>query len=335
MVIVLYHREEETRRMFNQLERVTDNYSIIMIDNGFDDSEFIKKLNPLHYIKNTENTGTIKGINQGLELAEGKYVAVLCNDILIYDDEWLDHIIQFMERRTDVGLVGLGGWHVIEEDGSCVEDVYEVDRTGWRQDQPVWRLTEVAAIKGAGWVTRKGGIRLGEEYESVVLGCDLDLSLRYQSLGFKVYSANIDYQVPDLGSLPGDVERNRKILVEKWADALPVSRRYGDEKRACADICGLQEELDRLAMFNEEAAERHRKLEEEWKARCSELEELQARIRRLEAPLLAAGALSGQIGPDSSFMKKSRYYIKNEGVAGTIKRSPSYIKRRIGRSSHR
>src|SRR5450759_2944301 len=111
IVVVLFHREHETKKMFEQLEKVTSGYSLILVDNGFDDSTFLEELSPLRYVKNHENTGAIQGINQGIELAEGKYVAVLHNDILIYDGGWLDEIVSFMERRPDVGLVGLQGAH--------------------------------------------------------------------------------------------------------------------------------------------------------------------------------------------------------------------------------
>jgi anti-sigma regulatory factor (Ser/Thr protein kinase) len=60
-VVVLYHREDETRRIFKQLERVTENYSIIVVDNGFDDRDFVRRLQPLHYVENVENTGAIRG----------------------------------------------------------------------------------------------------------------------------------------------------------------------------------------------------------------------------------------------------------------------------------
>jgi GT2 family glycosyltransferase len=65
IVVVLYHREKDTRKMFKQLARVTDGYDLIIVNNGFDDPEFIKKLKHIHYVENKENTGAIRGINQG------------------------------------------------------------------------------------------------------------------------------------------------------------------------------------------------------------------------------------------------------------------------------
>lgn len=69
IVVPVFHREEDTKLMFKQLSKVTDNYSVIIVNNGFDDRKFLEKLKPLHYIENKENTGAIRPINQGLEVA--------------------------------------------------------------------------------------------------------------------------------------------------------------------------------------------------------------------------------------------------------------------------
>jgi len=342
IVVVLYHREKDTRKMFKQLARVTDGYSLIIVNNGFDDPGFIKKLRPLHYIENKENTGAIRGINQGLELAEGKYVAVLHNDILIYDEGWLDHIIEFMERRPDVGLVGLGGWHVVGADGICDEDVETVDRTGCVQEQPVLRFTEVAAAKGTGWVTLTGSVQLDERLEHVLLGCDVDLSLHYQSMGFKVHSANIEHRSPSLESMSGISEVSREILVNKWQDFLPISRRYAYEERTYHEIGNLLREQDRLIDLNDELTELNnelaresdtkgcelkelaapaRRLEKTYRSRSAELEKLLDHARRLEASLTEAQG--------ERLIKKLKYYIRAEGPATTIGRSISYAKRRL------
>ncbi len=253
IVVVLYHREEETRMMFEQLARVTDGYSLIIVNNGFDDSDFIRGLNPLHYIENEENTGAIRGINQGLELAEEEYAAVLHNDILIYEEGWLDHIIEFMERREDVGLVGLQGSHTINDDGHFDYESNVAPCRGRCPDslRPTWRFSEVAMIDGIGWVMRNAGIFLEESYG--MMHCyDLDLSLRYISAGFRVYVMPVDFGHLIHGS-SGDIElerssRGRQDYLERiggdddryfdkvteqfksiWHEMLPITRGFRDE----------------------------------------------------------------------------------------------------------
>ena len=51
IVLVLYHREEETKEMLERLARVTSNYSLIVVNNGFDDTEYLEQLEMLLSLK--------------------------------------------------------------------------------------------------------------------------------------------------------------------------------------------------------------------------------------------------------------------------------------------
>ena len=295
IVVVLYHREEHTRRMFEQLAKVTEGYALIIVNNGFDDPGFIERLNPLHYVENEENTGAIRGMNQGLELAEGKYVAVLHNDILIFEEGWLDHIIEFMEKRPDVGLVGLSGWHSIERDGSIAGNVLEVDREGWRPDQPVWRFTESAAVDGTGWVTRNGISVIDKKYGDMVNGASVDLSLRIRESGLEVHSANMEV-TSQSHPHPPEVEAGaRKIVSEKWQRLLPVRRGYADEKRFLEKIADALVERNLLNELDKELAERYQLLLVEREQLRSEHEKLKTQARNLEAGIEIVAAEHSQL----------------------------------------
>ncbi len=302
IVVAIYQREDETRKMFKQLARVTDNYSLVLVNNGFDDEKYLKKLKPAHYVKNSENTGAIRPINQGLELAQGKYVAVLHNDLLIYDEGWLDHIIDFMERRDDVGLVGLAGRHGIKEDGSLDLRSTTVEMRGYPMCyKPTWRFTEVACIDGLGWVMRNMGLRLEESY-GMMHFYDLDLSLQYIDKGYKVYVAAVDvYHMAEnqeqstrsrsdyLKAVGGDdedyYEEVRESFCAKWAHLLPIWRGERDESYEI----GHPEEYDRLeAEYKKslrivrEAGDYCRVLEQEWEEKNQEIERLSNYAHALE-----------------------------------------------------
>ena len=289
IVVVLYHREDETREMFEQLSKVTDNYSLIIVDNGFDDPDLIRGLEPLHYIENKENTGAIRGINQGLEQARGEYVAVLHSDVLIYDEGWLDHIIEFMGARPDVGLVGFQGAHTIRRDGRLDLETNVVPHRGRvpASLRPTWRCTEVAMIDGVGWGMRQTGPRLEESYG--LMHCyDLDLSLQYIQSGFRVFACATDFhhliQMPGgdvelVKSSRGRVDYLDKIggddelyfesvtakFAEKWGHVLPITRGFMDERyfdlrppelrdqvaRHECDLGWLNQKTEELAVDNE------------------------------------------------------------------------------------
>ncbi len=358
IVVVLYHREEEAGKMFRQLSRVTGNYSLIIVNNGFDDHGLVKELEPLHYVENLENTGAIRGINQGLDLAEGKYAAVLHSDVLIYDEGWLDHIVEFMDRRPDVGLVGLGGFHRVEVDGSCRRAVDEVDMEGWRPDQPVWRFTEVAAIKGAGWVSRAGVIRLDESCDTVPGRAAVDLSFQYQELGFNVYSANVEHECQGSGEDDVDTE-SRARLAEKWSGLLPLERAYSDEKRFAAETKQMGARLDELRLRYSHLEDRYKKLAEEARRTDCELESLAERARELEGEYAAGqaeleflnlyymaleGALASpvtgvpaEVGETvltpapRSLLSRFVHHARTRGMLKALNKSAAYVRRGIPR----
>jgi hypothetical protein len=59
--------------------------------------------------------------------------------------------------------------------------------------RPTWRLTEVAAIDGLGWVMRNNGFRLDEDF-GMMHFYDLDLSLQFIEAGFRVYVAGVEIE---------------------------------------------------------------------------------------------------------------------------------------------
>ncbi|MFH1150621.1 MAG: glycosyltransferase [Actinomycetota bacterium] len=245
IIMVLYHREQDTRKVLERLDRVTDGYSLILVDNGFDDTDYIKSLGAAGYVKNSENEGIPRAINQGLELADGRYVAVMHNDLFIYDEGWLQHIIEFMERRPDVGIVGLAGRHTIKEDGSLDEETLVVTLPEYEEVYgPTWRFTEVATIDGICFVMRNIGLRLDESMGPLHY-YDLDISMQYAEAGYRLYCANVECRHGreeylkaggEMAALTTGTDTDeafleaRESFLWKWGDALPITRGFVDER---------------------------------------------------------------------------------------------------------
>ncbi len=143
--------------MIEQLLKTTGNYKLAIGNNGFNELKFLRSLNPAISIENRENVGIIRAINQALEKLTSKYVAFLHSDLLIFNEGWLEQIIDFIERRSDVGLVGFAGRHTIREDGKPNAESTIVNMRGYPEYcKPTWKITEVATIYGLSWVTRGG-----------------------------------------------------------------------------------------------------------------------------------------------------------------------------------
>ena len=100
----------------NRLLEVTPRelFNLIIINNGSDlkdedvkDIEHIK-FTPSWYwsqadilIRNTKNLGFAKAVNQGMNLARGELVMQMNNDILLYNEDWLDIMINDFEEAKD------------------------------------------------------------------------------------------------------------------------------------------------------------------------------------------------------------------------------------------
>ncbi len=292
VVLPVFHREAETRLMLGQLAEVTEGYSLFIINNGFDDIEFLREQKPARYVENEENVGVIRAVNQGLDLSGGEYVAVLHSDLLIYEEGWLEHILDFMDRRPDVGLVGLAGRHAIGADGVAEPETTVVDMRGYADYmRPTWRITEVAAIDGLGWVMRNVGLRLDESF-GLMHAYDLDLSLQYIEAGYRVYVASVEIEhlaeqaghstrcLPEyLERIGGDDEAYQRASAEKlrgkWEHLLPICRGRRDEAYAYRRIESLLDQVSELEGWA-------RALEKENAAMKAEMEKASAHFKKLE-----------------------------------------------------
>ena len=84
-------------------------YEHIIIDNGSTDGtpEFLEKayLNSIRLIKNSQNVGFSAANNQAVKEAKGRYLLFLNPDMNIQKG-YLDNLIEVMDQRPDVGLLG-------------------------------------------------------------------------------------------------------------------------------------------------------------------------------------------------------------------------------------
>ena len=86
-------------------------YRLVIIDNASDipARDYLRGLKSrkdinLELIRNEENLGFVKAVNQGIKLSAAPYVCIMNNDT-IATDGWLDAMISAMESHPDVGLI--------------------------------------------------------------------------------------------------------------------------------------------------------------------------------------------------------------------------------------
>ncbi len=360
VVVPLFGREEETRMVFEQLDRVTENYSIVLVDNGFDDAEFINGLaNKAEYVKNDTNVGVIKAINQGIDLCGNEpYIVIMHSDAMIFEEGWLDHIIEFMERRPDVGVVSLIGRHTIREDGSL-----DLETTVFNQEKfpksfkPTWRFAEVAAVDGMAFVMRNIGLRLDESL-GFMHYYDLDISMQYIEAGYRIYNVGIDsWHLAGFGYdssrdyesylavVGGDdkayYDEVRERFRRKWQHMLPITRGYQDETYILNRVAELH---DIAEEYNNMAGEVHKILKES-EARHREIEKATAHIEMVEKVLKESQAHEEQLRVELEKrqaadlanhrvrrnLKKARQFLATEGFVSTARRTGAFAMRKLKR----
>lgn len=84
-------------------------YRLIIIDNASDDKtreylESVKAKFNTHLIRNEDNLGFVKAVNQGLRVSTAKYICVMNNDT-IAAEEWLSEMVSIAESAKEIGLV--------------------------------------------------------------------------------------------------------------------------------------------------------------------------------------------------------------------------------------
>ena len=115
IVIPVYNQSNFTKDILKNLDDTLDvRTKLIIIDNGSidDTSELLNtwkpkvksKIKKYEVITNKTNEGVTKPWNKGLELAEGKYVAFLNND-LVLSKKWASLLIECLEQNDNVWCV--------------------------------------------------------------------------------------------------------------------------------------------------------------------------------------------------------------------------------------
>ena len=86
---------------------------VILVDNGSIDGsvEFVKKhfgkkVKIIHF---NENKGYSKGHNAGFEKSQGKWVALMSNDVIL-DKNWVSAIMQTAQKEPNAGVIGSHGY---------------------------------------------------------------------------------------------------------------------------------------------------------------------------------------------------------------------------------
>lgn len=111
IIIPVWNQLEATRECVESIIKKTAYpYRLILIDNGSDLEtkaylEVLKNKNTpeVTLIRNQENLGYVKAVNQGLKASSAPYVCVMNNDT-VPGAGWLENMVKFAEAHKEIGL---------------------------------------------------------------------------------------------------------------------------------------------------------------------------------------------------------------------------------------
>jgi GT2 family glycosyltransferase/ubiquinone/menaquinone biosynthesis C-methylase UbiE len=241
IIIPAYNNWAFTRNCLISIYQHTDNipYEIIVGDNVSTDEtiNLEKYFTNVNYLRNKENLGYIRNINNAASHARGQFILTLNNDTTVTGN-WLSSMLDVMNRDKKVGLVGS---KLVFPDGTLQEagGIIWKDTSGWNYgrgadpEAPEYNyLKEVDYISGASnlvrkelWEKLKG---LDEQYVPAYFD-DSDLAFSIRQLGYKtIYqplSVVIHYEGLTHGTNTSSGTKkyqviNAKKFSQKWQDAL-------------------------------------------------------------------------------------------------------------------
>lgn len=212
ILIAVFNNEEYTDKCIESIKKYTKDYRIILIDNASD------KPYPGATIRNEENLGFVKAINQAIATSTAPYICILNNDTLV-EEGWLDKMLEVFEQNPKCGLVG--PTTIIADSWQNKENVLK----SWNQLPKIARVNGMLAffctvIKRE--VIQKVGY-LSEEY-GMGFGDDDDYCERAKQAGFELYLRG-DVVVPHyhrstfkkyIKGWEDNKEENLAYFKEKW-----------------------------------------------------------------------------------------------------------------------
>lgn len=243
IVIPVYNQYQYTKTCLYQISQTVKNfdYEIIIADDCSNDNtvKILDEVENIKVIKTNTNLGFLKNVNNAVKEAKGKYVCLLNNDTIPLNN-WLDNLLEIIEKDKTVGIVGakyLHANHSIQEAGAKIYFNGQPNCYGYLKERNSAEHNferEVDYCSGCGILIRKeawdaiGGF---DEQFSPAYYEDSDLAFSFRhKLGLKViyqpkseivHLLNVTYKHTNYNEA---VNVNKIKFCQKWANELKQER---------------------------------------------------------------------------------------------------------------
>lgn len=196
IIMLTWNQLDYTKDCLQTLDEYTDYpFELILVDNGSTDGtvQFLKSLkldnqNLKSYklITNNENRGVAKGWNQGLKEAQGEYLCILNNDILL-TPQWLSKLIMHLDENQHVGAVSA---HIIEGELKEEFQIYAKDYIVKNSD----KISHTAILLTCCVIRREAFIDVGYFDEQFEMACYEDADYMWRMTA-KKYQLDVIHSV--------------------------------------------------------------------------------------------------------------------------------------------
>lgn len=233
IVIVNWNKKELTGNCLKTLKMTTyPNYKVILVDNGSNDgsNEYLKKINPnIDIIKLDKNYGYTIGTNvgwkYGIEELNADYICAMDNDIITIQKEWLDLIIDELQKYPTRGI---GSGKHLFPDGRLQTPYIGADKTYQMDTGKYDFIKEVPAFVGPAILIKKAVIKkIGFYDENFFYGPnDIDYCYRAEKAGYRLVYNGLSRSV-HIGSASGRSPAKDLIYRHQSEGMMIFSFRYG------------------------------------------------------------------------------------------------------------
>jgi GT2 family glycosyltransferase len=247
IIMAVWNQLGYTRLAVDSLLRNTKTslFELVVIDNGSkaDVKAYFDSISDrleINYIRNGENLGPIRAINQGIAAAKGDYIGVMHNDVIILEDGWLEKILKVMESDPDIGIAGLAGRKEIYKTGSVNEESLRHNLQNEDLNPPMEEeVSAVAVVDGLCFIMNRRFLEKAKGFDENYgyMHCyDLDISLQSVEAGFRNVVVKVEAMHIGNGGMTrktreykelvdddyGLLKRNCRIFSRKWKHILPL-----------------------------------------------------------------------------------------------------------------
>lgn len=236
IIIPVWNQLEITRNCINSIiQNTAYPYRLIIIDNASDKETewYLKSLNEknnlnLKYIRNDENIGFVKAVNQGIKLSDAPYLCIMNNDTIAADG-WLKEMVDVMEGYPQLGLVNPSS----NTSGQFPGKDESIDEYALGLRCFKGQIQELYTCRGFCMLLRRAVVeKIGILDEGYHIGYfdDTDYCKRAQEAGYRTARAkaayvyhkeNISFKELDDNEIL--FKNNEKIFFERWGRPVRVA----------------------------------------------------------------------------------------------------------------